>query len=582
MAQVAIREVYPPGAAASTSRGPVNLSTDYLKQARTRARHCVALAGYRLKDLLLKLDESPAAVPVNPPAEQPEKQSPATAFGRAVEWLSANRQAWWLVSVTGLASAYLVSVGALLLLVWQGKAMLGGRTRLLSPSWLIGRATQLLLVAPGLGRAALFLGYRRRLAKNEVIANAGKNYFGVPATLGGESVLYDPSGSALHERVARELGPQRPVLVVGKGGAGKTTLLARWASLALEGRLPAPLQGFRPIFVPASYYRDDLLAAVATVLKERDGVNVTREIVSAQLQSGNFLVLFDGITEIESDDKARVLRDVLRVARSAEYQTCRFLLTTRPVEDCPAEVPAFQLQPLTADVLHALVPRTGLNVPAENRLRRQLQAFGAQPLEPMLFAMAVAESESEQVSPSRSSLYERYFQRLLRMRPNEVLAWRGWREALETVAGWSVLETGKRGVGLRHQDLVNRVSRPTDKDGLAENLVKRLNRLYPLNLKSELELLDRLSAAGLLHFERRWRFSHDTFEEYFAACRLVSIVDQTSRWPDLPEWKGKEAEFLEVMRFLAELCDPNMLADILGTELPPLWKDALRQGAVNA
>ena len=83
------------------------------------------------------------------------------------------------------------------------------------------------------------------------------------------------------------------------------------------------------------------------------------------------------------------------------------------------------------------------------------------------------------------------------------------------------------------------------------------------------------SAAGLLQSERRWKFSHDTFEEYFAASRLVTVIDQTNQWPDLSAWVGKERDFQEVIGFFAEMADAKMLAAVLSMNLPAAWKERL-------
>jgi hypothetical protein len=189
--------------------------------------------------------------------------------------------------------------------------------------------------------------------------------------------------------------------------------------------------------------------------------------------------------------------------------------------------------------------------------------------------MALAGSKAEQVSPSRAALYERYFQRLLQVKPIENLTWKGWREALENIAAWSLLESGTRGSGLRHQELVNRISLDIEDGGPKENLVKRLNRLYRLNIQNELDLLEKLSSAGILHSERRWRFAHDTFEEFFAAGRLLSLVDQTNRWPELKGWEDKETDLFEVINFVAELGESQTLRTIAGLGLPPLLKEHL-------
>lgn len=578
--RIAFDTAYLSGTLPAGSRAnPTSLPADYMDKARNAAYKRGAVAGFRMASTLKDLTVPPPVTPA--PQEQSSTTNP---FKRLFGWIN-EKKSWWSSPVAIVGSAVLLpllAISVLFVLRWLDRIKIVRKSRFLSPSWFVKQATRLLLVAPGLGRSALFLGYTRRLAKADFIRQASESYFGLPAIVNGEVLNYDATGKEQHDRICGELGPQKPVLVVGKGGAGKSTLLARLTGLALSGELPESLKGFHPIHIPAGYYQENIIQAITNVLTQRDDVNITKEIVDTQLQSGQFLILLDGLSEVEEQDKARAIENVLRVAKSAEYKSCRFLLATRPLDAFPGEVSIVELQPLTKEVLFSLIPRYGLNVADEGRLKKQLQSFDDKPLEPLLFAMAIAESGREQISKTRAGLYEQYFQRLLQVKPNDKLTWKGWQDALENIADWSFLETGKRGVGLRHQDLVNRISREVEDDGLKENLVKRLNRLFRLPVKSELELVDKLSSAGLLHSERRWRFAHDTFEEFFAASRLVSLVDQNNQWPTLKEWQGKEGEFLEVIDFVAEMAEPKILDILLKLDFPVSWRERLSQAAENS
>jgi hypothetical protein len=517
--------------------------------------------------------------------EKEQRAAPAggllSTFGAFAAWYVRNsKESWWFAPFTllgSILSAYLTGVGALLFKATYLGGTIPGDPVWFSPAWLVSRATQLLQVAPGLGRRALFLGYGRRLRGLPAVRQAEKDYFGLPMAVDGKVQPYDATGCAQHERICDELGPQRPVLVVGKGGAGKSTLLARLTLEALDGRLPARFKGFIPLHVPAYYYKTDLAQAVADVLLKRDGVTVTREIIDAQLQTGPFLILFDGLSEVAGvEDKEGAVSGVLSAATSAEYSTCRFILATRPIRDEADAAAVVELHPLTRDVLLTLREHYRLDASQVERVIRQLHSFGDKPLEPLLFTMAVTESEGEQVSATRAELYVRYLKRLLKLRRNEPLVWEAWQDALGHVAGWSLLETGRRGVGLEHEDLIDHISRKVKrKEGFEENLVEMLQRLYNFPAKTPLELVNKLSSENLLQLERQWRFSHDTFEEFFAASRLLKVFRRSTQWPDLPNWRGKEADFYEVIDFVREMADRNELQAILASDAPGEWKERL-------
>lgn len=96
-----------------------------------------------------------------------------------------------------------------------------------------------------------------------------------------------------------------------------------------------------------------------------------------------------------------------------------------------------------------------------------------------------------------------------------------------------------------------------------------------------LDMLEQLAQAGILegNASAGWRFSHDTYEEFFAAVRLSDMVLDGSAWPDLPEWAGREERehaFEGVVVFLAELMTRDRTAGILRADnIPARWWNVL-------
>lgn len=467
-----------------------------------------------------------------------------------------------------LVLAALGGLAALALLVRRRRGGMFSRTFLRS------KAVKLLKMLPGVARNLLFRGYNERLAEHPAVRAAAERYFGLPARdPDGKLIPPSPGGELLHQAIADALEPQQPVVVFGRGGAGKTTLLARLAHLAIEGRLPPALDGYRTLFVPAAYYSTSLTQAIADVLRERDGVEVEQATLEAQLQTGKFLVLFDGVSEVVTDP-VKAMDEILATARMSDYRECRFVISSRPQETRPRDAKLFELQPLTPEVIADILVKERLGTYAANHVRLQLRSFGDRPIEPLLLTMILRQGDSGQLSATRAELYERYFQALLKVETNAD-AWTGWRMALEEIAFHFVLETGRRGVGLNHEVLISRLSHAN-----GEGLVARIRRLHSLPVESERELLSRLEEAGILLRGRRWRFAHDTFEEFFAASYLVSYYDRTDRLPSLEKWTDspeREQDFLEVIDFVGELVDPAVREALLSC-LRPGWRARLENG----
>ena len=477
-----------------------------------------------------------------------------------------HRSAWfWPLSIlSGFFGTYALGVAALLLLARRRGSVIFSRT------WLISAAAKPLLVAPGLGHRMLFLGYKKRIARLRDVERESKNYFGLPADDAVGFIPSDATGELLHERIVQACGPQQPVMLIGKGGAGKSTVLARLARLAVEERLPHPLKGFIPLLVPASYYSTSLIQAVADTLLVRDGVAVDEESVKELLRSGKFLILFDGVSEVITPIQ-RSLDEILETARHDDYRGCRFIISSRPPDTIPAGVSSVYLHPLTPEVIPAMLERSGLPAARKNQVLRQIQHFGRKPIAPLLFSMVIEAGGDEHVSTSRSQIYERYFRELLRVRNDDDL-WSGWQQALEVIARHTLIDTGRRGVGLPHERLMNLLGEKKDEGAAAESLAARLSRLYRLPVRDELDLLNQLRAAGLLQRGRRWRFAHDTFEEFFAASYIISYCDLNEEWPPLDKWKESqdfEQALSEVLEFMGEMTDGPSKERLMGMPTAP-------------
>jgi len=481
-----------------------------------------------------------------------------------------NNIAFWILTTSlGIILTYVIGAGALLVSAWRFGS------NVFSRSWLTKLASRSLLVLPGLGRWALFLGYRYRLLNQQDVKRASQGYFGLPAVDSKGTRILDYSGDALHEEIAKSLGVRKPVLVLAKAGGGKTTLLSRLHILALTNKLPDQLKGFIPIFVTPAYYNGSLTEAIESVLR-RDDVAVNKNIIRTQLTSGKFLILFDGVSEIEGD-QIRGLQEILRTAHSDDYRNWRFVITARPVLNIPPETAVFHLQPLTYEVLLGLLPRYNLDKEQEYIVLNQLKLFASKPIEPLLFSMILEQGKSAQVSSTRSLLYEKYFRRLLRVELDAV--WEGWMFVLGEFANWITLKSGRRGVGLTHEQLVDKISSETIY-ARGDSLIKRSKSDYGLPVETELDLLEVLRSSGIMQYSRRWRFAHDTFEEYFAACYIVSFINHHKKLPDLSPWRIGDAQvksFVGVIEFMNEIADQETLKILRNSNLPALWNQVLAQ-----
>ncbi|NOH02768.1 MAG: TIR domain-containing protein [Chloroflexi bacterium] len=483
---------------------------------------------------------------------------------------------WILSSIATVLSIYLMGILALLTVAWQFNG-----SRVFSQSWLTKIASKPLLVTPGLGTWALFLGYRKRLLTQRDVAKAKQEYFDLPILeKKNRELIKLEKEESTHTFFSRILRPKDPIIIIGNGGAGKTTFLARFAYLTLIGALPNSLKGYKPVFVTAVHYKDSLIKAIASTLRARDGVAVDEDSTQTQLETGKYLILFDGVSEVSSDAQI-AMEEILKIANHTDYQNCRFVISTRPTINIPEDVSVFQLEPITRELVEEILPQVVSELEQVEFVKHQMATFGKKPIEPLLFSMIIAQSKEGSLSHTRARLFEKYFRHLLGVKNQENL-WYGWSFVLELISEWSMLERGKRGLGIYHDTLVDKIMMWKEAD---ISLLTKLEKYYGLRFKSELDMLERLCASSILNKEaKQYYFSHDSFEEFFAANRLISI-QKNKGWSDLALWRineNQEKSFLGVIDFLDEfLIEMGPTGEeirelILAKEKSELWKSHIK------
>jgi hypothetical protein len=484
---------------------------------------------------------------------------------------------WIASSGASLLGTYLLAVFGLVV-----AGTLGGSI-IFSRGFLISLASKPLLNTPGLIRWALFLGYRGRVLNRPSVKQAAESFYGLPASCAQGPILPDLDGQALISAVLSAVGPQSPVLIVGTGGAGKTTLLSRLAYLGLNDGLSQIGRSFRPVLVSPSYYDGSLTGAVAATLREVYGVGVDEKSTISQLQSGGILILFDGVSEILGDKEA-ALAEMIRTARHADYQDCRFVFSTRGIEPIPPNLVVFQLHGLRLETISMLLSESKIQVEYQSRVLHQLRAFARDSVEPLLLAMVLEADNDQEVGGTRTSLYERFIRRKLKISEMDQITWAGWRLAFEVIAEHSLLRSGNRGSGLSYESLMDVIDSKSD-DQNSISLMERLDKYFRIKFDDPASLAKRAESDGILEGGRRWRFSHDTFEEFFAASRLASFFANEYKSDD--SWKGrllvkwadeeKVEEFETVFSFLSEMIDQKTQAALARLDMPETWLKMLNK-----
>jgi hypothetical protein len=106
----------------------------------------------------------------------------------------------------------------------------------------------------------------------------------------------------------------------------------------------------------------------------------------------------------------------------------------------------------------------------------------------------------------------------------------------------------------------------------SEEMAPRLRQYYGIKETEEIGLLQRLSSGGILTGTKYWRFSHDSFEEYFCSQRIITLIEETNEIPDLHLWYRNADDFVDIVRYFQESASSEMSSKFFSqSNLPAVW-----------
>jgi NACHT domain len=485
----------------------------------------------------------------------------AQRFGEKIQSWVKEPVSW----ITAFFGTYLTAVVCILALRYLPPNPILGR------NWLASFVVKPFTMIPLTGRWILFLGYRRRVFR---MLKRDTPYFGLPADMpSGEIVMADGEGTKLLDAILKHLSASKQMVLTGRPGSGKSMLLER---IALKLSEP----GFKerkwlPVLITSDDYNGDLIESASTVLRERFGIPLDKEdVLLAQMQVGGLLFLLDGLSEISTSRTAAVV-DLQRVTKMPEFVKCAVLVATRPFKGGPG-FPECKVLPVSGqDAVDEYLPLFNLKDGKAVRAKENLLGFGNDPIDVQLLAMTIEASDAT-VTQRRHEIFVSFFRKRLGAEGDDSNdRWDGWCVALELIAKAFCVDTGVRSIGLSPRLLIGSIeeANPAFGNGTDDrSLLNELRDTYGVDYTNGSALLDYLKSVGLLVRVERWKFAHDTYEEFFCASFLVRKTKVEGHLPELVYWRNRPQEFKEVFDFVHEMVDEGTAALIAQENLPTAWQ----------
>ncbi len=116
------------------------------------------------------------------------------------------------------------------------------------------------------------------------------------------------------------------LFILGKPGAGKTTFLKYLAILCCKENIKKT-----PIFVSLKEWSDSSLSIIPYIAKQFDicGLPNAQPFVTALLEKGNAIILFDGLDEVNeaNSKRSQTIREIVNLSK--KYKKCQYCTTCR-------------------------------------------------------------------------------------------------------------------------------------------------------------------------------------------------------------------------------------------------------------
>ncbi|MBD2415645.1 hypothetical protein FACHB389_32810 [Nostoc calcicola FACHB-389] len=395
----------------------------------------------------------------------------------------------------------------------------------------------------------------------------------------------------------------RRLMVKGSPGSGKTMLLKHIALCYADGRWSTIFNKFQCIPILLELHR--LSSSEKTIQEhledafDRDGFKNAKHFVSESLDKGRLLLLFDGLDEVNSDSRERVVNQIKNLLD--KYLKCPVLITCRtavyrgefdePVEKT-LEVAEFNDQ----QIRDFLVPWQS-DMPEGKSVEQLIQTLHDRPRimdmarNPlMLTIIAYLYADTPVVLPrSRAEFYRVATDILLEQ-------WHKERNQFEARVKKLILQN----LALFFQDNANQQGQ--DRRSVdwitVESEVRRI--LPDLNLQPEIdtkpilkEIVERSGLLLAIDGGDRYQFAHLTLQEFFAASQLRDNADGLiSRFKADPDawretlklWCGLASDSTNLIREVRSvdpvvafecLADAQMVDSTLASEIINSFKSRL-------
>ncbi len=326
---------------------------------------------------------------------------------------------------------------------------------------------------------------------------------------------------------------RKPIIITGTGGSGKSTFLKHLLLNALE------TTKLIPIFVELRNVEQAQTGLMVYICKmlQLHKVELGEEYLDQAFTRGNFLFLLDGFDELSSVYSHIIGNEMENICQL--YSKCHFIITSRPGQEFISWSSFLELrtQPLTLEKAISLIERLYYDEEIKTKFITELQkslfdshrSFFENPL--LLSIMLITYRDSAFIPSELHNFYSLAFEALYyrhdaaKSFTRPTLTELPINKGKDILAAFSIITYLKAQTSFTDFELKDQLTKAmklADCECNLKNLITDLLRAFCM----------------LLQDGTMYEYTHRSFQEYFAACYLVS-ANETSQVQLIAEFSKK-------------------------------------------